>query len=89
MKQLGIGLVGCGFWANEMHIPAILRIAWSEVSSAVASRSRESAESYFAKRFGIDFWTTDYRELISRPDVDIVDILTPNSLHAPIADRGG
>ena len=83
MKQLGIGLIGCGFWANEMHIPAFLRIAGARVAG-VASRSRESAE-YSAKRFGIDFWTTDYRELIERADVDIVDILTPNHLHAPIA----
>jgi len=81
--SLGVGLVGCGFWANEMHIPAFLKIAGVKVAG-VASRSSESAE-HTAKRFGLDFWTTDYRELIMRPDVDLVDILTPNHLHAPIA----
>jgi predicted dehydrogenase len=83
VKQLGIGLVGCGFWANEMHIPAIQRILGVKVVG-VASRTRESAEAT-ARRFEIDFWTTDHHELFSRPDVDLVDILTPNNLHAPLA----
>jgi predicted dehydrogenase len=83
VKELGIGLVGCGFWANEMHIPAIQRIPGVRVVG-VASRTRESAETT-ARSFGIGFWTTDYHELFSRPEVDIVDILTPNSLHAPLA----
>ena len=28
---------------------------------------------------------TDWRDVVGRPDVDVVDIATPNALHAPIA----
>ena len=83
MSDLGIGVVGCGFWANEMHIPALQRMRGVRVAG-VASRSRESAERT-AKRFGIGFWTTDHRELAARADVDVIDILTPNNQHAAVA----
>ena len=83
MKELGIAVVGCGFWANEMHLPAFQKIGGVRVMG-VASRTEESARKT-AERFGMPRWTTDYRELLKDPEVDVVDILTPNYLHAPIA----
>ena len=35
-----------------------------------------------ACQFGIPFWTTDYRELVARDDVDVVCIYSPDALHA-------
>ncbi len=83
MSELGIAVVGCGFWANEMHLPAFQKISGVHVAG-VASRTEESARQT-AERFGVPHWTTDYRELLARPDVQVVDILTPNYLHAPIS----
>jgi predicted dehydrogenase len=48
-----------------------------DVTEALA---REAAE-----RFGFEEWTTDWRAAVSRPDVDAVDIVTPNDSHAEIA----
>ena len=38
-----------------------------------------------AQRLGWAEWVTDWREVIARDDVDVVDICTPGSSHAPIA----
>jgi predicted dehydrogenase len=51
---------------------------------AVCGRD-ESAALAFAKRFGIDSVETDWRALLLREDVDVVDICTPGRLHAEIA----
>jgi predicted dehydrogenase len=83
MSELGVAVVGCGFWANEMHLPAFQKIRGVRVVG-VASRTEESARRT-AERFSIPRWTTDYRQLLDDPEVQVVDILTPNYLHAPIA----
>ena len=36
-------------------------------------------------RLDYDRWTTDWREALTAPDVDVVDIVTPNFLHLDIA----
>ncbi len=51
---------------------------------AVCGRDEEAARA-FARRFGIDSVETDWRTLISRDDIDIVDICVPGRLHAQIA----
>ena len=38
-----------------------------------------------AHQFGYDEWATGWEEVIKRPDIDIVDIVTPNDSHR--ADR--
>src|ERR1700719_927404 len=83
MKQLGIGLVGCGFWGTTVHLPSLAANLHAR-TVAVASRSAESA-SKAAQTFGIPSWYTDYRQLLENPEVDVVDICTPNALHAEIA----
>lgn len=38
-----------------------------------------------AKQYGWDEWSTDWREVVGRPDIDLIDICTPPYLHAEIA----
>ena len=38
-----------------------------------------------AEKWGWEETSKDYKEVVNRPDVDIVDICTPNFLHPPIA----
>ena len=50
----------------------------------ICGRNRAKLESV-AARWGWEQIETDWRAVVSRPDIDIVDIAVPNSLHAPIA----
>jgi len=35
-----------------------------------------------AREFAVPFWTTDYRALVARDDVDVVCVFSPDALHA-------
>jgi predicted dehydrogenase len=83
MAQLGIGLVGCGFWGTHMHLPALATALEARVV-AVASRSGDHAAAA-AAAFDVPRWSTDYRELLEDPDVDVIDLCTPNGRHAEMA----
>ena len=37
------------------------------------------------RRFGFDEASSDWRSVVARPDIDVVDICTPNNVHAEIA----
>ena len=41
--------------------------------------------SQAAAAYGFESWVTDWQELVTRPEVDIVDICTPPGTHAEIA----
>lgn len=36
----------------------------------------------YAVQIGVSFWTTDYRELVRRDDIDVVAVYSPDHLHA-------
>ena len=64
---------------NEKFLDGVRDSAEVEVV-AVASRNRESAEHY-ASEHGIDRAYGGYDDLLTDPDVDVVYISLPNSLH--------
>src|SRR5882724_8438575 len=80
--RIGVCLVGGGSWARNVQMPALMAIPNVEVVSVVASS--ESSASALAKTFGVKRWSTNYHEAVAAPDVDVVNILAPNYLHAPI-----
>ena len=51
-----------------------------EITAACARRPDVLERT--AKQYGIPFWTTDYRELVSRDDVDVVTVYSPDAFHA-------
>jgi UDP-N-acetylglucosamine 3-dehydrogenase len=82
---LRVGLVGCGAIARRAHLPAFRAAGADEVDVvAFASRSRSSAEAA-AKEWGSGRVEDDWRRLVESPDVDAVDICSPNRFHAEVA----
>lgn len=57
---------------------------WRVEVVAVAT-SREETASAAAREIGCSFWTTDVEQLVSHPDVDLVDCVTPDNLHASVS----
>src|SRR5215831_9213321 len=51
---------------------------------AVASPTPGRAEA-FAQRYGVPHAFEDYRDLLARPEIDLVFVTTPNATHASIA----
>ena len=89
MKPLRIGLVGYGFMGRT-HSNAYKRVTdffeteYHPVLQAVCGRNRDKVSS-FAAQWGYQSAETDWKALVARPDIDLIDIATPNSSHAEIA----
>ena len=88
-KKLNIGLVGCGFMGRT-HSNAFSKVnqffdlEYQPVLKAVCARNAEGAKA-FAGNWGFEAFETDWRELVARDDIDLVDIASPNDTHAEIA----
>jgi len=81
-KRLGIGVVGAGRWANWAHLPGWSRDERCEIV-AICDREADRA-SAAAREFGVPVVTGDYRELLKRDDIDIIDVVTGDSEHLEI-----
>lgn len=85
-EPLHVGLLGQRFmgrahsnaWGQAARFFDLPR---QPVLHAVAARERASLEA-FARRFGWQRWTTDWRELVEDEALELVDLGTPNDLHA-------
>jgi Oxidoreductase family, NAD-binding Rossmann fold len=81
-KRLGVGVIGTGRWANLAHLPGWRRDERCEIV-AVCDRELDRAAAA-AKEFGAAVVTTDYRDLLDRDDIDIIDVVTKDSEHFEI-----
>lgn len=80
MKTYGVGVFGIGWVAGE-HIKAFVQNPHMEVK-ALASRRRASAQAAKDKlKLDCDILDS-FEELVQREDIDIIDICSPNVLHA-------
>lgn len=77
----GVCVVGAGFWASQMHLPAFDRIPGADVVRIVAA-SEESARA-LAEKHGVPRWGTDLDDALADPAVDVVDIVAPPDVHLP------
>ncbi len=80
--KLGVGVIGVGF-GEHIHIPGFQEHPGTRVVAVAAARPERAHE--VAETHEIPFATSDYRELVSRPDVELVSIATPPHLHAEMA----
>ena len=76
------GLAGLGM-GGETHARQLLEID-DAVLLAAYGRSEEKARA-FADRFGVPKVYTSFDDMLGDPEVDVVNILTPNGLHRDFA----
>lgn len=77
-KKVGVGVIGTGF-ARKVQIPAFMAAEGAWVAS-VSSATLENAQSA-ADEFGIGHFSSDWRQTILHPEVDLVCITTPPNFH--------
>ncbi len=83
MKKLRIGVIGCGSIAKNYHVPALAKVQSAQLVYACDIIPERAAN--FKETFGFEKTTTDYKEILSDPDVDMVCIFTKIEMHAIIA----
>lgn len=89
LRKLNIGLVGYGFMGRTHsnafgQVTKFFDTGYQPVLRAICARDRGKA-SAFAERWGYESFETDWRALVARQDIDLIDIASPNDTHAEIA----
>ncbi|MCS7233804.1 MAG: Gfo/Idh/MocA family oxidoreductase [Synergistetes bacterium] len=79
MEKVKVGIVGAGFIAR-IHMAAYREIEPFVQIEGICSGRKENAER-FAREFGIPRVFNNFEELCASPEIEIVDVCTPTSLH--------
>jgi predicted dehydrogenase len=89
-RTVGVAIIGDGLMAKEHSMalrnvrpvfgdvavePRLVVIVHPDVQRARAA----------AGRYGVERWATSWQEAVDHPDVDVVDIVTPNLFHHEVA----
>ena len=90
MKKLNVGLIGAGFMgkAHSLAYVAMPMFFWPAPAIPVRKTIVDVSDSIAAEaaqRFGFEKSTSNWRSVVEDPEIDIIDIATPNHLHAEIA----
>jgi predicted dehydrogenase len=89
MKTLNIGLVGYGFMGRThsnafLQAPRYFDLPYKPVLKALCARNPDRAKT-FAANWGYESVESDWRKLVERKDIDLIDIASPNDTHHEIA----
>jgi predicted dehydrogenase len=89
-KQINVGMVGYQFM-GKAHSNAFRQVnkffpelEVEPVLKALCGRNEANVKAA-AEKFGFESYETDYHKLVQRPDIDLVDVVTPGNTHAEIA----
>jgi hypothetical protein len=87
--ELRIGIIGYGAMGKAHTYAYQAAPIMDDLSVTprvvVISGRDETAVADAAAKYGIPEWTTDWREIVARDDIDVIDICTPPGTHAEIA----
>ncbi|MFQ3594133.1 MAG: Gfo/Idh/MocA family oxidoreductase [Gemmataceae bacterium] len=88
-KTLNLGMIGYGFMGRAhsngfRKVGNFFQLPYKVHLKAACARNAEKLKA-FAEQWGYESTETDWRKLIERKDIDIIDICTPNNTHAEIA----
>src|SRR5215813_2834060 len=88
-RELRVGIVGYGFMGRThsnafLQAPRFFDLPYQPVLKAVCARNPERLKA-FAENWGYQTIEMDWRALVERSDIDLIDIASPNDTHAEIA----
>ncbi|MFW6181652.1 MAG: Gfo/Idh/MocA family protein [Spirochaetota bacterium] len=86
MQTYGVGIIGAGFMGKThtydyVNMPLYYDgLPFKVRLVGICNRTLSKAER-LRDDFGFDFATSDYRDLLERDDIQVIDVCTPNHLH--------
>jgi predicted dehydrogenase len=88
-QELRVAIIGTNFMGKAhanawLQAPRFFPLARTPVLQVACSRNAASLQD-FAQRWGWRHTETDWRKVVARADVDVVDISLPQHLHAEVA----
>jgi predicted dehydrogenase len=89
-KELNIGMIGYSFMGKAhsngfRQLPAFFpELDVKPVMKVICGRNRDAVKDA-AETYGWEEYETNWRKLISRDDIDVIDICTPGNQHLPMA----
>lgn len=87
-KQLNVALIGTKFMGKAhsnafLQAPRFFKMAAQPVMTVIVGNDPKGTKDA-AAQYGWDEWSTDWKEVVNREDIDIVDVASPGHLHAPM-----
>nr|WP_235566930.1 Gfo/Idh/MocA family oxidoreductase [Microbacterium sp. Root180] len=84
IAMIGHGFMGAAHSQGWRVAPRFFDLPIEPEMTVLVGRNTEAAEAA-ARKWGWRETSTDWREVIARDDIDVVDIVTPGDTHAEIA----
>ena len=88
-REIGVGLISVG-WMGKLHtrayqaMPSVYPELGLKCRLVIAADTAPDRVEYAKDVLGYERGTTDYREVLADPEVDVVSICAPNMLHREI-----
>lgn len=79
-KRIRVGIIGAGNFATGMHLPNLQKLSDKYEIRAICNRTGHKAKA-IAEQFEAKYATTDYKEILSDPEIDLTMICTRHNLH--------
>ena len=87
MREIRIALIGGAGWMGKTHAliyasaPVIFGNEPARPVLEIVAEATDEIAQRVAADYGARRWTSSWREAVEDPNVDVVDIVTPNSMH--------
>ena len=83
MKNIGVGVVGCGFVGRGAHVPGIAAIEGATLAAVADPDSKRRTKA--ATKHKAQAAYEDYADLVADPNVQAVVVSVPTPMHAKVA----
>jgi predicted dehydrogenase len=82
-RLLRVGVLGAGRWARSAHIPGWVRDPRCKVVAVCDVDAAKAQDA--ARHFDIPDPADDWRAVVARSDLDVIDVVTPSHTHHELA----
>lgn len=85
-KKLKLGVIGIGLAWERLHYPALQKLTDKYEIAAICNKTIDKAQGFASRiALGAENIYSDYKKLLERTDIDVIDLLVPISENYEIA----